>query len=117
ERITTKFGGPDFVIWHELGHALDSRYPDLRGLLFGGTPEQVAAARAARSFKRIPTADQEGILRRDDELRALADARLEGVPHGGGMEKYVRRTPEKMAVVLQAYLHAPELMKQKAPTV
>ncbi len=110
ERIVSKFGGPDFVIWHELGHALDNRYRDMRTALFGGTPLEVDAARARRNFMRSLTPAQMRILKLDDELRALADAR-------GAPKAYARKTEEKMAVVLQAYLHAPELMKKLAPTV
>ena len=118
ERIVTKFGGPDFVIWHELGHALDSRYPEMRAALFGGNPSEVGSARAARNFKRQIKPEQQDILIRDDELRALADARGgEGKQVSESYTKYLHKTTEKMAVVLQAYLHAPDLMQAKAPTI
>lgn len=117
ERIVTKFGGPDFVIWHELGHALDSRYPDMRRTLFGGDQSEVASARAKRNFKRKLTDAEAETLQLDDELRALVDARAEGQKPSESFKKYLRKTPEKMAVVLQAYLHAPEKMSQLAPTV
>ncbi len=91
ESITTKFGGPDFVIWHELGHVLHNRYNDLQPLL---------------------TANDQ----MNTELRALADARIDNTSPKG-FARYVRTMPEKMAVALQAYVHAPELMTKLAPTV
>ena len=91
EKITTKFGGPDWVIWHELGHVLDNRYPELRTLLT-----------ATESM--------------ETELRALADLRLDEDP-STHEKRYVRTMPEKMAVVLQAYLHAPDRMAEVAPTI
>jgi hypothetical protein len=50
-------------------------------------------------------------------MRALADARLEGQNASDYMKSYVRKSSEKMAVLLEAYMHAPELFKEKAPTV
>ncbi len=88
--IRTRFGGPDSVIWHELGHALEFRYK-LSNELAGTTTMR-------------------------KELRALADQRL-GQSPSPGMQKYVREMDEKMATVLQAYLHAPELMQKVAPNV
>jgi hypothetical protein len=92
ESVTTKFGGPDFVLFHELGHVLDNRYPELRTTL--NATEQMQG-----------------------ELRALADQRLSGPNAPESFKRDVRSMPEKMAVVLQAYLHAPDLMEKIAPTV
>lgn len=92
ERITMKFGGPDWLRWHELGHVLDNRYDDL--------------------WPTMTATDQ-----MQDELRALADARWEGEPPSDNFKRYVRTHEEKMAVILQAYLHAPKLMEEKAPTI
>ena len=92
ERIVTKFGGPDWVIWHELGHVLDNRYPDMRQM--------------------VSATDQ-----MQDELRTLADLRFEGQTPSQNFQRYVRSWPEKMAVILQAYLHAPERMQAVAPAV
>lgn len=90
--IRTKFGGPDWVIWHELGHVLDKRYPDLRPTMNATDGMQM-------------------------ELRALADQRIAGETVSANHKRYIRSMPEKMAVVLQAYLHAPDLMARIAPTV
>ena len=88
ERIKTRFGGPDFVIWHELGHALDSRYRDLK-----------------------PTLTATPLM--ELELEQLANLRGGTGPGASGFQSM----PEKMAVVLQAYMHAPDLMQRTAPTV
>ncbi len=93
-RIVTKFGGPDFVIWHELGHQMDWRYPELR--------------------KILPAQGQSVVAK---ELRALADLRYEGSTPSQGFKKYVRETPEKLANVFDAYVRAPEKFKATAPNV
>lgn len=92
ERILSRFAGPDWAIWHELGHAIDNRYPELRKTLFAD-----------------PQARK--------ELRVLADLRAEGQQVSPGFRDYLRSTPEKMAAVLQAYLHMPDRMEQVAPKV
>lgn len=92
-RIVSKFGGPDFVIWHEFGHQMDFRYPDLRDAL--------------------PTSGNSTLAQ---ELRALADLRF-GDQATESYKRYVRETPEKMANVFHAYVHAPELFEQTAPNV
>lgn len=92
ENITTKFGGPDWIIWHELGHVLDNRYPDM--------------------WTMLSATDQ-----METELRALADQRFAGEDASDYFKNYVRSREEKMAVVLQAYLHAPDLMQKVAPTI
>ena len=114
EHVRTKFGGMDAVFWHEFGHIMDFRYPDLRdalGLTGRGTGKDVF----------------------NTELRALADARLPtgdtGVrqrtnPKTGkpmkvrsSFSSYTRRAEEKMANVFDAYLRAPDLFAQHAPNV
>lgn len=108
EQIKTRFGGPEWVYWHELGHILDYRY-DLQNTFL----------KQGKQF--------------DDELRALADRRLPANypktkavynPALGktqnrptAMVKYVRNAQEKMAVMSQAYVHAPEVFRKVAPTV
>lgn len=94
-RIVTKFGGPDFVIWHEMGHQLDWRYPELRKRLGATSPNSKLGK----------------------ELAALADLRFEGEAAGPGFRRYVRKAEEKLANVFDAYLRAPEKFKQAAPQV
>lgn len=94
ERIKTKFGGPEFVVWHELGHVLDNRYPELRTRMRDWALHEPLGA----------------------ELKALAEART-GPMDSAAFKRYVQTVPEKMAVILQAYVHAPELMDRIAPLV
>ncbi len=90
--IRTRFAGPDSVIWHELGHQLEFRYKMSDQL--ASTPEL------------------------KNELQTLANARLVNEPNPSpGRRAYVQSLDEKMATVLEAYLHAPELMQQRAPQV
>ena len=91
EQVRTKFGGADFVFWHEFGHIMDFRYPDLRpmlGLTGKGGGKDVL----------------------NTELRALADLR-------GASKSYARKAEEKMANVFDAYVRAPDLFKTTAPHV
>lgn len=92
--IKTKFGGPDFVFWHEAGHMLDWRFPDLR---------------------KITNATERGP--KGDQMRALADLRHEGQTVSNAFKQYVRKTEEKIANMFDAYIRAPEKFKQVAPDV
>jgi hypothetical protein len=116
ERIVSKFGGPDFILWHELGHALDNRYRDMRDTLTGPLAERNQLASYQMRKQPVPAALQRTEAL-NKEIRALADLRYEGQTTTPGFKQYVRSAPEKMAVALQAYIHAPERMKQVAPTV
>ncbi len=97
-KIRTRFGGPDFVILHEIGHQLDERYGLGKELTQDASPDMQQ--------------------RLNGELNELADLRYEGQdsPTAKFME-YVRTPEEKMATVVQAYTYAREVMKQVAPTV
>lgn len=91
--ITTKFGAPLSVTAHELGHQLDFKY----------------------GLKDIFIDQHATVVTK--ELRALADLRYEGHNVTGGYKDYIRSAPEKMAVMLEALIHAPEKFKEIAPTV
>jgi hypothetical protein len=89
-RVATRFGGPETVLTHELGHQLDFKY----GL--------------EKEFVNDPATKE--------ELRKLADLRFEGqaqVPQS--FKNYVRKGTEKMANMVHAYVHMPERFKQVAP--
>lgn len=92
--IVTKFGGPDAVLWHEFGHQMDWRYPELRQIL--------------------PTKGSSTLAK---ELRALADLRFEGQKPTQAYKDYVRQAEEKIANVFDAYLRAPKLFQETAPNV
>jgi hypothetical protein len=88
-RIRTKAGSPEQVILHEIGHQLDDRY-DLQ-----------------KEFVNSPDTRE--------ELRKLADLRYEGQDVTPNYARYVRKGEEKMAVMFEAYLHAPERFREVAP--
>jgi len=108
EQIKTRFGGPMSVYWHELGHIMDYRYN-----------LQDTFLKQGKDF--------------DAQLRALADRRLPAgyspirrvlnrstgkvVNRPASMTKYVRSAAEKMAVMNEAYVHAPEVFQRVAPDV
>lgn len=94
--IRTKFAGPLSVYWHELGHGLQERYRWIDQIM--GTDSLAG---------RSPVAA---------ELRNLADLRL-GEEPTKSFRKYVRSKDEKAAVMLEAYVHAPDRMKVVAPTI
>jgi hypothetical protein len=87
--VVTRFGGPETVLTHELGHELDFKY----GL-------------ADMLTRRGATAK---------ELRALADLRYEGIETSDSFKKYVRQGSEKIANMVHAYVHMPDRFKQVAP--
>lgn len=88
----TKFGGPETVLTHELGHQLDFKY---------GLKDE---------FVNDPATKK--------ELRALADLRYEGTPADQvpeSFKKYVRKGEEKMANMVHAYVHMPDRFQAVAP--
>ena len=88
--VATKFGGPETVLTHELGHQLDFKY-DLA--------DQFVNDKATKG-----------------ELRQLADLRYEGMPDvPDSFKSYVRKGTEKIANMVHAYVHIPERFKQVAP--
>ncbi len=95
EKIQTKFGGLDAVFWHEFGHIMDWRYPDLRKMTLDAKTKVIT-----------------------EQLRALADERHQNAPGTTpSFKKYVRAGEEKMANMFDAYLRAPDTFKRVAPDV
>jgi hypothetical protein len=87
--VVTRFGGPETVLTHELGHQLDFKY---------GLADMLTRKGATAK-----------------ELRALADLRYEGIETSDYFKKYVRRGTEKIANMVHAYVHMPERFKEVAP--
>ncbi|WP_413936369.1 hypothetical protein [Nitrospira sp. BLG_1] len=98
DTVRTKFGGPNSVLMHETGHALNERY-DLFSAL-GGDPSRPSKHNAVIG----------------KEWTDLAKERLPKNPTPE-QKKYVFHPDEKAAALVEAYLHAPELLRQKAPTL
>jgi hypothetical protein len=89
--VWARVGGPETVLTHEIGHQLDYKY---------GLADQFVNDPATKG-----------------ELRDLADLRMQGAEGQvtDGFKKYLRKGTEKMANMVHAYVHAPELMKEVAP--
>jgi GGDEF domain-containing protein len=87
--VTTRFGGPESVLTHELGHIMDFKY---------GLADQLARRGATAA-----------------ELRALADLRYEGRNASDSFKQYVRKGTEKIANMVHAYVHTPERFREVAP--
>lgn len=87
--VAVRTGTPDSVLAHEIGHQLDWKY---------GLWDKVQKVDGARK-----------------ELRALADLRYEGQEASGTFKDYVRKKEEKMAVMLEAMIHAPDKFRSVAP--
>jgi len=85
------------VLAHEIGHQLDFRYGLWDRIAGGENP-------SARSPVQ-------------KELRALADASWKGEAPSDYYKQKVRKKAEKMAHLLEGYIHAPEQFKSLAPTV
>jgi hypothetical protein len=94
--IEARIGASEDVLWHEAGHHIDYQFPDLRSFF-----------------------DLRGRGTAANELRALVDLNHPGVPHDSDLahHKYLRKSEEKMAEVVRAYVHAPDLFQRTAPTV
>jgi hypothetical protein len=85
------------VLAHEMGHQLDFKYDLWNKIAKGEQPNA-----------KNPTAN---------ELRALADLTWEGSTPTKYYKSKVRKKAEKMAHLLEAYIHAPERFQEVAPTV
>jgi hypothetical protein len=99
--VKTRAASAPDVLLHEIGHFLDHKY-DMQSQFLGNIKDQ--ATKEAKEEQR--TIKQ--------ELRDLADKRI-GEGGSRNFSKYVRTGEEKMAVMFQAYLHAPEIFKAVAP--
>lgn len=90
--IKTRVGSPERVLLHEIGHQLDHRY-DIKGL-FPDTPLY------------------------NKQMRDLADMTYENNPNvKQSFKNYARKSGEKVAVMFEAYLHAPQRFEEIAPQV
>jgi hypothetical protein len=119
-QIGRKFGGPESVLIHEIGHHLGYRYRLYDVLRHAGKGHYREISRGPRKGERVFVPDPEAVAHRkviDAEWRALADARYAGKEDkvSDGFKKYVRKETEKEAVLLEAFLHAPDLFQEVAP--
>ncbi|HXJ64427.1 MAG TPA: hypothetical protein VNN79_11790, partial [Actinomycetota bacterium] len=133
--ITTRFGGAEGTIAHELGHAIDFQYRLKDKILaaIGSAPKRVVQT-GKKAGKQVPDYSvkggdtQEMRDRRkalNEELRQLANLRREtmakGVPEtkdlGPNDRAYLHNWPEKMANMVEAYVFARDRFKKVAPGI
>jgi hypothetical protein len=89
-KIASKVGGPLRVITHEIGHILDDKY-------------KLANKWVGDPWVKV-------------ELRKLADLRYEQQEPSPAYKKYVREGSEKIANLVDAYVHSREQAEEVAPT-
>lgn len=95
-KIVTKSATPLSVLAHEIGHAIDSKYGMRAPFLHRGG-----------GFGRVFNA----------ELDQLAALRYEGQAPTKAFKSYAHSGAEKMAVMMEAWVHAPQRFKEVAPNV
>lgn len=115
KKIVTKFATPDDVIAHELAHAMDYQF-DLRKTMFGkhGRPmndfileKMIESAKKQGRYTDIDNYKRQMVMNK--ELKDL-------INKTHGPEYWKKKSKEKIAVMIQALVHAPEEFKNTAPT-
>lgn len=134
EEMVTKFGGTEGVVMHELGHILDWRY-GLGDQIFSaiGKAPTRTVIKGKKAGQQVPDYSEKGgdtaeararrkTLR--EELRSLANLRREttrGVPESKDLQPsdkaYLHSRAEKMANVVEAYVHTPDRFRAVAPGI
>jgi hypothetical protein len=109
-QIVTQFATELSVMAHEIGHKLDTKY-DLWDKLVAG------AEGIGKRGEVTKTASAEKRATIQNELRTLADLSWEGSEASPAYKKQVRKKEEKMAHLLEAYIHAKDRFEEVAPTV
>ena len=107
DAVRTKANTETSVLAHEIGHAIDQRN-DLWSRI---VTEAVAEGARGKVTKTASTAARVTIK---NELRAIADIMVGG--RGAG-KSYTHKRVEQIAQMVEAYVHAPEAMKETAPAV
>ena len=118
EKVRTKYAGPESVLAHEIGHVIGYRYNvyDLIGRRKEG--EYKVHQRGKKAGEEYFKPTKEAVEYRkviDEQWRKLADARFKGLDVSEGYKKYVRKSREKEAVLLEALIHAPGEFQSIAP--
>lgn len=117
KHIKTKFATPASVIAHEIGHQIGDQYDLYNHMLTGEHTvgrRFKSGAKKGQPVKSDQTANRAAIR---EEFRALADLRHEGSEVTKTRQQYERRAEEKEAVILEAWLAAPEKMAKVAPKI
>ena len=106
----SQFGTELSVLAHEIGHQLDFKYGLWDKIVTGAT-----GIGKRGEVTKSASAEQRGKIQ--SELRTLADLTWEGSEPSNSYKQKVRKQAEKMAHMLEAYIHAPDKFKEVAPTV
>ena len=106
----TQFATELSVLAHEIGHQIDFQHGLWDKIVAG-------AVDVGKRGKVTETASAAKRAKIQNELRALADLSWEGSEASDYYKKKVRKKAEKMAHMLEAYIHAPDRFKEVAPTV
>jgi hypothetical protein len=101
-KIQTRTGGPEQVIAHEIGHQMDDKFGLWRRI------HKDAEGYKAQGYEGWNV---------NKELRALTDLTWEGKEVPDSFKKYVRKKEEKIANMVEAYVHAPTEFKRVAPNI
>lgn len=101
-KIQTRTGGPEQVIAHEIGHQIDDKFGLWRRI------HKEAAAYKAQGYEDWNV---------NKELRALTDLTWEGKEVPQSFKEYVRKKEEKIANMVEAYVHVPAEFKRVAPNI
>jgi len=109
-QMVTQFATDTQVLAHEIGHQLDFKYK-----LWDRIVTQAEGIGAKGTVTKTASAQQRGLVQK--ELRALADMSFEGETPSAYYKSKVRKKAEKMAHMLEAYIHAPEMFREVAPNV
>lgn len=88
--IKVAFASPESVLAHEIGHEIDQQYD------------------IGNRLRNNPAANA--------ELSDLAKMRHDAIQASPEFKKYVQQGSEKMAALVEAYIHAPELLEKVAPS-
>jgi len=120
-KITTKFGSTEGTYIHELGHQLGYKYNLFEWMLQqkeGSYRTITKGPRAGQQEFREERSSIDNRKKIKEQWRALALARLDAEKDvTDSRRRYILKEAEKEAVLLEAYIHAPDLMKKIAPDV
>ncbi len=103
DTVYSRFGGPEGVLMHEIGHVLDHQY---------GLGEHIGLAQASERQEELNFSEVPSKVRR--ELRDLADLRAD-TTSTPGFRKYIRNRAEVIANLVHAFLYVPDKAKAVAP--
>ena len=120
DKVVTRFASPESVLAHEIGHILGWRYKLFSILRRKNEGKLVTIQKGKNKGQTKWKPNPEAVKYRkliDEEWRKLADARYKDQEVAKSFKQYVRKSSEKEAVLIEAFLHAPEEFKKIAPTL